>query len=104
MNNFLKGLFLVVIIIFLVMFFSSGNGYYEYELGKKNHLTEDAISRFEQDIKDGKEIDVNDYIVSEINYDNKFSRAGITISNNINKIFSEGMKFIFDSIGNFVNE
>ena len=87
------------------MFFTSGNGYYEYELNKKTTLTKEAILKFEQDIKDGKEIDVNNYLIKENkDYNNKFSNFGRNLSNNIGKVFSEGVKLIFDSLGNYVNE
>ena len=57
MNKFIKLLICAIIISFLILFFSSSSGYYEYELKKKTNLTKDAIERFEQDIKDGKEIE-----------------------------------------------
>jgi len=105
MNNILKVILLAITIIFLVMFFTSSSGYYEYELNKKSNLTQEAILKFEQDIKDGKEIDINDYIIEDNkDYSNSFSNAGLKISNNIKKIFSEGVKFIFNSIGNIMDE
>lgn len=105
MNNILKGLIISIVIAFLVMFFTSSSGYYEYELNKKTNLTQDAILKFEQDIKEGKEIDINKYIVEDKkDYSNKFSNAGIKLSNNIKKIFSEGVKFIFNSIGDIMDE
>ena len=105
MNNIFKITILATILIFLIMFFTSSSGYYEYELNKKTNLTNDAILKFEQDIKDGKEIDINNYIVQDNkDYSNKFSNAGISLSNKIKKIFSEGVKFIFNSIGDVVDE
>lgn len=105
MNNFIKVFLLAFIIVFLVVYFSSSNGYYQYELNKKTNLTQEAIQRFEQDVKDGKEIDINNYLVNEKkDYSNNFSNAGLKLSNNIKKIFSEGVKFLFDSIGNLVDE
>lgn len=103
MNNILKFLSLIFIIVFLIMFYSSSGSYYEYELNKKTNLTNDAILKFEQDIKDGKEIDINNYLVKENkDYSNKFSNAGMNLSNNIKRIFDEGFKFIFNSIGSIV--
>lgn len=105
MNNFIKVFLLSFFIIFLVMYFSSSNGYYQYELNKKTNLTQEAIQRFEQDVKDGKEIDINNYLVNEKkDYSNNFSKMGLNLSNNIKKIFSEGVKLLFDSIGNLVEE
>lgn len=105
MNKFLKLFVFTVLIVFLVVFLVSGSGYYEYELNKKSNLTQEAIFKFEQDIKDGKEIDVNDYLVEEEkDYSNGFSKAGVNISNKIGDFFSKGVKFIFNSIGSLVED
>lgn len=105
MNNIFKFVIVIILFVFFAMFFSSSSGYYEYELNKKTNLTNDAIIKFEQDIKDGKEIDINNYLVEENkDYSNSFSNAGLKLSNKIKKIFSEGVKFIFNSIGDMVNE
>lgn len=105
MNNIIKLFLLIILFAFFAMFFSSSSGYYEYELNKKTSLTNDAILKFEQDIKDGKEIDIDNYIVEENkDYSNNFSNVGLKLSNKIKEIFSEGVKFIFNSIGDMVNE
>ena len=105
MEKFYKLILIFVIGIFLLLFFSSSNGYYEYELNKKTNLTQDAILRFEEDIKNGKEIDINEYVVNDNkDYSNKFTKSGLKLSTNINKIFSESVKLLFESIGNFVDE
>lgn len=105
MDKLLKVCGLSIIIIFLVMFFTSSSGYYEYELNKKSNLTQEAILKFEQDVKDGKEIDINDYLIEEDkDYSNSFSDVGLKLSNKIGDIFSEGVKLIFNSIGKLVDE
>ena len=105
MNNILKVILLAITIIFLVMFFTSSSGYYEYELNKKSNLTQESILKFEQDVKDGKNIDINDYLVEESkDYSNSFSNIGLNISNKIGMLFSEGVKFIFNSIDNVIDE
>ena len=105
MNKFVKLLILSIFIIFLIMVFSSSGGYYEYELNKKSTLTQEAIKAFEQDVREGKEIDINDYLVNESkDYSNSFSKVGLNLSNKIGKLFSEGVKFIFNSVGKLVDE
>lgn len=105
MNKIVKISFLVLIIIFLVMFFSSSSGYYEYELNKKSNLTKEAIERFEKDVKEGKEIDVEDYLVKDKkDYSNNFSRIGLVLSNKIGKTFEEGVKLIFKSVGKLIDD
>lgn len=105
MDKWLKLFGLSILIIFLVMFFTSSSGYYEYELNKKSNLTQEAIIQFEQDVKEGKQIDVNDYLIDEEkDYSNSFTKVGINLSSKIGNLFSEGVKFIFNSIGNLVEE
>ena len=45
----------------LVLYFGQATGYYEYKNNQKTTLTEESIKRFEQDIKDGKDINVSNY-------------------------------------------
>lgn len=94
-----KGFCFTIIIIFLVMIFTSSSGYYEYELSKKTTLTNEAIEKFEQDVKEGKNININDYVVkNDKNYDNRVSKMGNSISNKIDNIMSTGMKYLFKYI------
>ena len=51
-------------ISFLVLYFSRANGYYEDLNNKKSYLTEDKIKEFEEDVKNGKEIKVENYVVN----------------------------------------
>ena len=68
MNKILKLLGIILIILFLSLYFSKyNNNYYE----NKNNLTDEAIKRYEKDLKEGKNIDPNNYIVQEKNYNNK---------------------------------
>jgi len=105
MDKVFKLLSVVLIVGFLLMFFSSSSGYYEYELNKKSNLTQEAIIKFEQDVKEGKEIDIKDYLDDETkDYRNSFSDIGLKISNKIGSIFSKGVKFIFNSIDHIIDE
>lgn len=105
MDKIIKLFVIVLIVGFLIMFFSSSSGYYEYELNKKSNLTQESILKFEQDVKDGKEIDINDYLVEDKkDYSNSFSNIGLNISNKIGTLFSKGVKFIFNSIDNVIDE
>lgn len=66
---------------FLVLYFTRGMGYFEYENHKKATLTEKQIKAFEQDVADGKEVDVKDYLPEENNdFQNSISSAGLKVS------------------------
>lgn len=94
---------LIIIILFFALYFSTMGGYYQYNNSQKSTLTEEAIKRFEQDVKDGKEIQAKNYIKEEINYNNTFSKAGLNISNLIQKGFNKLMTKIFKELEQVVN-
>ena len=76
MKRLIKLIGIILLIFFLALYLSSYNtSYYE----NKNILTEDAIKRFEKDLKEGKKINVNNYIEKEkteefTNYRDNLSR------------------------------
>ena len=90
MNKTLKIVGVLLVIMFLSVYFSRYNSNYY-----QNVLTEEAIVKFEQDIKEGKDITVSSYLKEEKNYDNKVSEIGLKISNTIEVGFKKGLKFIF---------
>jgi hypothetical protein len=99
MNKILKLLGVILVIMFLSVYFSRyNNNYY----ANQNVLTEEAIVKFEQDIKEGKDITVSSYLKEEKNYDNKLSKIGLKISNGIEIGFKKGLKFLFKSMEGLV--
>ena len=78
-------------ISFLVLYFSSANGYYE-DLNNKN------------DIKNGKKINVEDYVVNvKKDYSNIVSDFGLFTSNAFAKYFKKGMNKLFGGVDKMVN-
>ena len=74
-ENTFKIIFIFLFVIFLTMYISVGSNYYEYELHKKVMLTNEDIKRFEDDVKNNKEVDIDNYISSRVDYSNSFSKA-----------------------------
>lgn len=92
-------------ISFLVLYFSQANGYYEDLNNKKSYLTEDKIKEFEEDVKNGKEIKVENYVVNlKKDYGNTISDFGLFTSKTFAKYFKKGMNFIFGGIDKMVNK
>ncbi len=91
----MKGFWIVMSIlfaIFLTLYISQAIGYYDYEQYKKVELTSEKIAEFEQDIKDGKEIDIKDYLENvNIDYNNSASKAGLKLSSSIKKYVRTGI-------------
>lgn len=90
---------------FLVLYFASMNGYYADLNNKKSSLTLEKIYEFEKDVKEGKTIKVENYVINiKKDYGNKVSDFGLFTSKIIAKGFKWGMNNIFGGIDKMVNE
>lgn len=96
-------IFGILVILFLGLYISQMTGYYQYTESKKTTLTEDAIKRFEEDIRNGKEINAENYLEQETDYNNKLSTLGMKISRLIEKGFNKVMNSIFNEISNAIS-
>lgn len=100
-----KWTFLFFLVIFLTLYFSQLTGYYEFKNYQKMSLTQDQIAQFEQDIKDGKQVDIKDYVVNtDKDYQNKFSKTGLKLSTGISDLVKNSVAKIFGTIAGFVAE
>ena len=91
-NIFLKILF-IVFLIYFVLYLMDNFGYYNVSR-KKTILTESKLEEFEQDIKNGKELDIKEYMLDETNYNNTYSDIGYKSSAIIDSILNKGFKRI----------
>ncbi len=86
-----------LILIFFFLFFV-GDFVYRNKLTTKTILTEEQIKKFEEDVKNGVNIDINDYVVKDKDYQNDVTRVNDTISSLINKVFKQIFKYLLKSI------
>lgn len=102
-NKIFKRFWFTMFLIFLTLYVSQATGYYEYEQARKSNFTKEQIEKFEQDIKDGKEIDIQEYMTNtNKNYQNKLSSSALSISEFISKYTKLGIEKIFTVIGSAV--
>lgn len=89
-------IFFTLLISFAAIYISSATGYYEFEQHKKMTLTEEKIKEFEKDVKDGKEIDIKEYVINDIpNYENNVSKLGSLISLQLENFIQNGLESTF---------
>ncbi len=88
MKRAIKGVFLVFVILFCIVFFNRNNNYYE----NTNIIGEEAILRFEKDLKEGKEIVPSHYMTPRKDYNNRASQIGLGISHVIEKVVNKTLK------------
>lgn len=63
--SILRFIILSLIMTFSFVFLLANMGYSEYKNHNKRVITEENIKKFEEDIKNGKELDIDNYVVKE---------------------------------------
>ena len=108
-KNYLKKfkyfIYIVLITSFLVIYFASESGYFDNIKSKQVVLTNEQISKFESDIKEGKEINVDDYYIdNKDEYNNKFNQLGVFLSSKIRNVVSGVLDKAFKALNDFLNK
>ena len=86
-----------IIILFIFSYTIEETGYYEYNLHNKKNLTEKEIKQFEKDVKEGKEIDLKDYLQDNtIDYSSNLTKSTTNISLKLNKYIKIILTNYFD--------
>ncbi len=90
--------------IYLSLYYLSVNGYYEYKEYNKMMLTEDAMKRFEEDVKNGKDISIDNYINEYKDYSNSVSNFGLKTGESLEKVMNKGLGGIFKVLSKLVTD
>ena len=93
-NTFLK-IIGILFIIYFSLYVMNYLGYYNIA-AKNKVLTEEKLKEFEKDVKNGKSIDIKNYIDDTTNYKNFYSNIGYNISNGIDNVLNKGLKELGD--------
>ena len=71
----------ICFVTFMALFLSQNTGYMEYQNRRQVNLTNKQIKKFEKDVAEGKNINLEDYLkTNDYNYQNKLSKMGLKIS------------------------
>lgn len=89
--------------MFLGLYFSSNAGLIDYQAKYKKTLTEAQIKQFEEDLKNGANIDIKDYVDKEEKYNNQVSKSILKVSNTIGSMIKSILDYLFDEIDKSVN-
>jgi hypothetical protein len=93
-------IFYLLLISFIVLYFSKINGYYEFVNHNQVEMTDNEIKKFEKDIKDGKNITAKDYIKdNKKTYNNLISDMGYNLSEQVSSIVTNGLDSTFGFLG-----
>lgn len=98
-KNWFLRLLSILFVVFLGLYIASISGYYESQVSNKVALTDKAIEQFEQDVLEGKVVDINTYINEDTkDYSNKFTDMGDRFSESIQSLLTDGIGGIWDAI------
>lgn len=96
-NKLIKILVYFIILLFVFSYLIEKSGYYEYNLQNKKNLTEEEIKRFEEDVKEGKNVDINEYLKdNKVDYSNNLTRKVSNFSINVNKYLKVAISKTFN--------
>ena len=97
-----KYFFRILFCFFLVcvaLLIAYESGYYETRMSNRAVLTKEAMEKFEEDVKNGEVVDVEDYLKKEsVDYSNGVSKIGNKISNGISEVMTNGLAGLFNAL------
>lgn len=100
-----KSVVLLVFTCYIIVYIISISSYYDYQLQKRTILTNEQIKLFESDISQGKDVSLNDYVVStEKDYSNSLTKFTYKVTSNINKSIKNGIEICFKLLNNLVSD
>lgn len=98
-NPFFK-ILLVFFLIFMALYIALESGYYDIKIGRKATITEEKLQEFESDVKDGKEVDLKDYLTDDyVDYSSSVSRFGSKIGSSLDKLMDGGIDGFLNLLG-----
>ena len=95
---FLNYLIIFLFVVYMFLFVASKNGYITNEKRNNLYFTNEQIQKFEKDIEEGKDIDVESYIKEKKDYTNSFSKLGYNVSNGVVYIVNNSLREIFSFV------
>lgn len=104
-KKFVKLIIVVIVVIFFYAYITETSGYYEYSIRNKSNLTEEQIKRFEEDVKEGRDIDINEYTAdTSVDYSNKLTKTTTKVSLEINSYLRDRIRDVFRILDKMVEE
>lgn len=98
-KNFFPIIMGIFFLIFICLYFTGVSGAYQYSQYNKMIITEEAMTKFEKDIEEGKNINVENYLETVKDYSNVASKLGNKTSSFFESVMSEGIMKTFKLIG-----
>lgn len=83
---------MILFVLYLSLSIAMESGYYEAKLNERTMLTEESIAQFEKDVREGKNVDIKDYVVEkQRDFSNGATKTGVFLSSVVEDFMSEGI-------------
>ena len=102
-KNLKNFVYILIVVSFFVIYIASEYGYFDSIKNRKVVLTKEQISKFEEDIANGKELDIDNYYKEDDQYNNKFTKLGLFISTKIENVVTVLLDKTFKALNDFLN-
>lgn len=104
-NKIFLVIFLSFLVFYIILLLAQEGGYYKNRNEKAKVLTEEQIVSFEKDVREGKEIDIKEYVLFEDkDYTNKVSSNVYRVSLKLENVFNSAIKIVFNSASGMVSD
>ena len=104
-NKVFLVIFLSFLIFFVILLLAQSQGYYKNRNEKAKVLTDEQIENFEEDIREGKDIDIKRYVLYEDkDYSNKVTSNIYSFSLKLENVFDSVIKTVFNSASTVVSD
>ncbi len=104
MNKGLKIFLIIIFLLYIALYFSYQNGYYEIRNNEKKILTEEMIKEYEEDLKNGVDVTNKEYTVIKKDYSNVYTKNLLKVSRKIENSLDRIIKYVFNKLGSTINE
>ena len=99
-NNLSRFIVMILFASFSFVYAMANMGYYEYRNHNKRVMTDEQIEKFEEDIKNGVELDLNNYVSNDTSIIKK--QVSLKISKLIGNISQKTIRKIFKILNKIV--
>ena len=93
-KNVVRIITLTLFLFFLCVYIAQATGYYEVDMYRKTALTNEAMSRFEKDVKDGKILKAKEYLEP----DKQYRKCARVVGDVMGKYHPHGDSSIYEAL------
>lgn len=104
MKKMVKYGFIGLVVLYLILYVSYENGYYERLNAEKTLMTEEMIMKYEEDLANGVDVTKESYVIENNDYTNVYTRTSLDISKKFEKVIDSTIKFLFRKLNDMVEE